>query len=79
MGTDEQTTVIVYTDSFRIDGCIALLPGARLTDYIRNARDFIAITNATVSDKSGKKLFATGFLDVGRDRIELIMPAALVK
>lgn len=79
MGSDEQTTVIIYTDSFRIDGAIALLPNARLTDFIRSSQEFIAVTNATVSDKSGKKMFTTSFLDVGRERIELIMPAALVK
>ena len=76
--SEETTKVVIYTDSYRIDGAIALIPGARLTDYVRNAQDFIAVVDATVSDKSGKRMFSARFLDVGLQFIELIVPADLI-
>lgn len=76
---DETTRIVIYTDSYRIDGAITLLPGARLTDFIRNASDFIPVIDATIWDKKGAMLFKTPFLDVGRGYIELIVPAALVQ
>ena len=77
--SDETTKVVIYTDSYRIDAAIALLPGARLTDYVRNAQDFIAVVDATVFEKSGRMMFSTRFLDVGREFIELIVPADLMQ
>ncbi len=77
--SEETTKVVIYTDSYRIDGSIALIPGARLTDYVRNAQDFIAVVDATVSDKAGRKMFAARFLDVGREFIELIVPSDLIQ
>ena len=81
MGTsnEDTTTVVIYTDSYRIEGRIALVPGARLTDYIRSAKDFLAVTDAVVYDKQGARMFATGFLDVGREYVELIVPASLIQ
>ena len=77
--TDETTAVVIYTDSYRIDGRIALMPEARLTDFIRTVKDFVPVTDAVVSDKQGKRLFAASFLDVGREYIELIVPTSLIK
>ncbi|MBA3709669.1 MAG: hypothetical protein H0W83_12715 [Planctomycetes bacterium] len=76
---DETTAVVIFTDSYRIDGRIALMPDARLTDFIRTVKDFIPVTDAVVSDKQGKRLFATSFLDVGREYVELIVPTSLVQ
>ena len=45
--SEETTKVVIYTDSYRIDGSIALIPGARLTDYVRSAQDFIAVAEQT--------------------------------
>jgi hypothetical protein len=75
MGTsDETTAVVIYTDTFRIEGRVALVPGARLTDFIRGAPEFVAISDAVVFDRNDKRLFAAEFIDVGRDVIELIVP-----
>ncbi len=79
MSPDETTAVVIYTDSFRISGRIALMPGARLTDFVRNAPPFIAVTDAVVSDRDGKSVLAAEFLDVGSAWIELIVPAALIR
>lgn len=76
---DDTTAIVIYTDSYRIEGRIALVTGARLTDFIRTVKDFLAVTDAIVYDKQGKRLFATGFLDVGREFVELIVPANLIR
>ena len=46
----------------------------RLTDYIRDRKDFIAVTQARVLDHGGKELFRTPFLNVSTRHIEVIMP-----
>lgn len=73
-----RTNVLILTANYRIIGNICLIPGARVTDYIVNASAFLAVTDATVMDKTGKELFRTSFLDVQREKIELIMPVELV-
>jgi hypothetical protein len=77
--SDETTAVVIYTETLRIEGRIALVPGARLTDFIRGAPEFIAISSAVVFDRDAKRLFSAEFIDVGRDVIELIVPADSVK
>lgn len=79
MDTNTSTTVVIYTDSYRIDGRIALLPGSRLTDFVRQAPKFIAVTDASVAQRDGTPLFATRFLDVGIEFIELIIPAEAIE
>jgi hypothetical protein len=72
---EDTSAVTIYTPTFRIEGSIALLPGARLTDFIRGAQEFIAVTGATAFDRDGNRLFTVPFLDVGRSYVELILPA----
>ena len=54
---------------------IDTLRDERLTDYIRENKDFIAVTQVKVSDKSEKDLFRTHFLNVSTRHIEIILPA----
>jgi hypothetical protein len=75
---DETTAVVIYTASFRVEGRVALVPGARLTDFIRSAPEFVAVTDAAVFDHAGKRLFGSAVLDLGRDVIEMIVPAELI-
>ncbi len=75
--TDEnQTTtqVVIFTDAFRIRGSIDLLPGARITDFMSEARDFIAVTNAEVRRINGDHVMDVAFLDINRDHIQLVVP-----
>lgn len=71
------TEVVLYTRRYVVTGYISLMPGARLTDYLRESRSFIAVAEATVTDLDGKELFRTPFLDVHRDTIELALPREL--
>jgi len=73
---DRRTKVTILTGSYRIKGYIDLLPGARLTDFLREARDFIAVTDAEVYELmiGGRQLIAAPFLDINRDHIQIITP-----
>jgi hypothetical protein len=72
---EERTKVIIFTSCYRITGEIALVKGARLTDYIKSAESFTALTRAEVTDLEGNSVFKASFLDVNRDRIEIIAPS----
>ena len=47
----------------------------RLTDYVRENKEFIAVTQVNVTDREGKDLFRTHFLNVSTSHIEIILPA----
>lgn len=74
MNAESRTRVIVMTGSYRIVGSVDLLPGARVTDFLAEARNFFAMTDAEVWGLDGRRLFTSSFLNVNRDRIDLIMP-----
>ena len=78
MNTVAKTKVVVLTGHYRITGYIDLLPGARVTDFLAESREFIAVTDADVWDLAARRLFSSSFMDVNRAHIELIMPEATV-
>lgn len=71
-----RTKVTILTSSFRVKGYIELLPGARVTDYMREAREFMAVTDAEVWDLTlgGRQLMAVPFLNVSCRHIQVITP-----
>lgn len=73
MSTESTTKVLIITDRFKITGEIALYQGARLTDFVTEAKTFIAVSNAEVKTMDGHMVFAAEFLDVHREHIELIV------
>lgn len=72
----DTTRVVIMTESLRIEGDIGLLPGVRLTDYMTKASIFIAVTNVTVADYNGNQRLSAPFINVHRDKINLVMPLA---
>ena len=75
MATDEgKTKVTILTGTYRIKGHIELLPGARVTDYMSEAKGFIAVTDAEVWEVVGRQVFTAPFINVNRDHIEIIAP-----
>jgi hypothetical protein len=77
MPADElRTKVVILTGSYRIKGYIDLLPGARVTDYMAEAKEFIAVTEAEVweLEVGGRQLLAAPFLNVSREHIQVIAP-----
>jgi len=80
MDRQDMSSVIFLTNYYKIKGYISLMPGTRLTDYMNETKDFIAVTDAEVfARESGKKLLAGEFLNVQRSNIEVAMPTEKVK
>ena len=73
---DFKEIVVILTKDYKITGNIGMLPGVRLTDFMNETKDFLAVTEAEVFDRaSGAKVLAGGFLNVQRCHIEVVMPA----
>ena len=73
---EEKTKVTILTSTYRVKGYIDLLPGARVTDFMAEARDFIAVTQAEVWElqPGGRQIASAQFLNVSRDHIQVILP-----
>lgn len=73
---EDRTKVTIFTSSYRVRGFIELVPGARITDFMAEARDFIAVTKAEVWElqPGGRQVASAPFLSVSRDHIEIILP-----
>ena len=71
---ETKTKVTIFTETYRIKGYIDLVPGARVTDYINDAKDFIAITDAEVREAEGRIVMNTAFLNLSRDHIVIVTP-----
>ena len=71
-----RTKVTIFTSSYRIKGYIDLIPGARVTDYMAEAKEFIAVTDAEVWELQlgGRQIIAAPFLNIGREHIQVIAP-----
>ena len=74
MAENAKTKVTILTGHYRITGEIDLLPGARVTDFLSESRDFIAVTDAAVWNLNNQRLMSSGFMNINRDLIELIVP-----
>ena len=73
---EDRTKVTIFTSTYRVRGFIELVPGARISDFMAESRDFIAVTKAEVWElqPGGRQVAAAPFLNVSRDHIELILP-----
>ena len=73
---DEKTKVTILTSTYRIKGYIDLVPGARITDYMAGAREFIAVTSAEVWELQvgGRQVLSAPFINVSRAHVEIILP-----
>ena len=71
---ENRTKVTLLTSTYRINGYIELVPGARVTDYINDARTFIAITDAEVRGPEGRMVLQVPFLNLSRDQIVIVTP-----
>ncbi len=72
--TKDRTKVVILTRSYYITGEIAHFSDTRLTDYMMEAKAYIAVTDARVQDQKGNKVLEASFLNVRNDHIEIIVP-----
>jgi hypothetical protein len=75
---EDRVEVTIITKHYQVKGEIFLYQGARLTDYMLEAKSFIAVSDAEVLDHENKQIFTTSFLSVNRDHIEIILPTDLI-
>jgi len=75
MSLNEQMSPVVFlTSHYKVKGNISLMQGARLTDYMNETKDFIAVTDADVFDRSsGEKFFSGSLVNVQRRNIEVVI------
>ena len=77
---DDVTNVIIFTQSYRVTGQVALArQNRRLTDYMLEAKEFIAVIEAEVTDHAGRLVLKAPFLNVQRAHVEVIVPMEGVK
>lgn len=77
MSTEQtKTRITILTSAYRIKGYIDLIQGARLTDFIVEAKSFVAVTDAEVWELhlGGRQILAAAFIDVSRDHIQIVLP-----
>lgn len=74
----DKVRCVVVAEGWHIEGDLHVLAGSRLTDNLNSrSKDFIAMTNAVVSDaKSGLELYRPSYLAVHRNSIAVIFPLA---
>jgi len=70
-----KTEVILLSKSYRIEGKIDLVPGARLTDFMNETTKFMVVTEAVVTDRLSKDILKSSFINVLVSSIEAILPA----
>jgi len=66
--------VQILAGAYRIKGDIALPPGARVTDYMIEAKAFFAVTDAEVWDLEGRKILAAPFFNISREHVVVVVP-----
>jgi hypothetical protein len=71
---ENKTKVTILTGTYRIKGYIELVQGARVTDYLVEAKLFIAVTDAEVWEIGDRRVLTAPFLNVSRDHIEVVVP-----
>ena len=72
--SEHRTKVTILTGTYRVKGSIELVQGARVTDYLIEAKEFIAVTDAEVRDLNDRHIISTPFLNVSREHIQVLAP-----
>jgi hypothetical protein len=72
--SDNRTRVVILAGAYRIKGEIELVVGARLTDYMVEAKEFFAVTEAEVWDLEGRKILTASFINVCRSHVVVVAP-----
>jgi hypothetical protein len=66
--------VIIQTVNHRITGNIYIRPEDRIKDELDRAEDFLAVTDAVVTNSEGVEIASTKFISVNRGQIVWVLP-----
>jgi hypothetical protein len=69
-----KTKVVILTRTYRIKGYIHMQPGARVTDFMIDSKDFMAVTHVEIWDLGGRLVMNSPFVNISRDHIEIVAP-----
>ncbi len=72
----EQLNVTIYTPQHKIRGMLHLVQNSRLSDILNTesmSRDFLPITNATITDLRHDVTINAPFISVNKKMIELVV------
>jgi hypothetical protein len=70
----EAIQVIIQTTTNVVRGKIHIMPGHRLKDEINQLDEFLAVTEATVYNPSGKEMYHCEFIAINREMIVWLLP-----
>jgi hypothetical protein len=70
---------VVQTTSNLVRGFVHVRQNERYKDELESDEQFLAVTDATVTDPAGNTLFSGPFLAVQKDQIVWIMPLSEVE
>ena len=65
---------IFQTLTHRIVGNVHVRQGDRLIDELTASTQFLAVTEATVYNSSGKEIYTTDFMAINRDHVVWLLP-----
>ena len=73
---ETRTRVAILTASYQVKGYVDLLAGARITDLMNGAKDFVAVTDAEVYEvgSNARHVFSVPFLNICRAHVQIIAP-----
>ncbi|MHC1725042.1 MAG: hypothetical protein AB9866_03290 [Syntrophobacteraceae bacterium] len=78
MDDEGKQKIRIFTRQFEIVGDLSIYPGARLTDFMNESKDFIAVTDAEVRRPADGTLISAKFLNLRKDEIEIILPEEVI-
>jgi len=70
----ERVRVTIQTLKHLVRGFVYIHPKKRLKDELETAENFIAVTDAQVSDDNGKILYEVDFLAINIDQVIWLFP-----
>ena len=70
----EIVPVVIQSRNDVILGNVHIRPALRMLDELINSEQFLAVTDATVYDRSGVAKFRTKFMTVNKEHVVFIIP-----
>ncbi len=71
---ENKTKVTILTGSYRMVGYIDVLPGARVTDFMLESKEFVVVVDVDVFEagEAGRKVLSAPFIDLNRNHIQIV-------
>ncbi len=71
----EARRVVIFSENYRIEGYMYLIPGARIVDELNKNIQFIPLTDCIIYDKdSSLEIDRVNFMVVNKNMISLVFP-----